>query len=255
MAMKNEQIKKGIFLLPSLLSCMNIFCGFYAIIAAFNHKFYHAAIAIILSIFFDILDGRVARLTNTTSDFGLQLDSLADTVSFCVAPGVLSFVWVLTPFGRIGWMAAFLFVICGVLRLARFNSQSALVRANCFIGLPTPAAAGFIASLIIITEGVFSLDKIHPFVLVFVVYLLAFLMVSNIKYQNFKSIELHKKKPFSMLVFTVLAIYIIATVPQIMLFLMATLYIFSGPFERFILPKKLSSVNSQEAGEIKKVTK
>ncbi|MBI5184404.1 MAG: CDP-diacylglycerol--serine O-phosphatidyltransferase [Nitrospinae bacterium] len=248
--MDNVNIKKGVFLLPSLLSCMNIFCGFYAIIASFNHKYYHAAIAILLAIFFDILDGRVARMTNTTSEFGLQLDSLADTVSFCIAPGVLSYVWVLTPFGRIGWMAAFLYVICGILRLARFNVQSLLVRGKYFIGLPTPAAAGFIASLIIFMRDVFSFGKIHPIVLVITVYLLAFLMVSKIKYQNFKQLDLREKKPFSLLVFAVLAIYITATVPQIMFFLFACAYILSGPVERFAFSKKSKdALPLQEAGK------
>lgn len=245
--MKSIHIKRGVFLLPSLLTCLNIFCGFYAIISSFNHKYYHASVAIILAIFFDILDGRVARMTNTTSDFGLQLDSLADAVSFCVAPGVLSYVWVLTPFGRIGWMAAFLYVICGILRLARFNSQTSLVRSKYFIGLPTPAAAGFIASLIIFMRDVFSFGTIHPFALVFAVYLLAFLMVSKVKYQNFKNLDLREKKPFSILVFSVLAIYIIATVPQIMVFFFSCAYILSGPVERFFMPKKSKEAPIQEA--------
>lgn len=251
--MKKERVKKGIFLIPSLLSCLNVFCGFYAIVASFNHEYYHAAIAIIISIVFDILDGRVARLTNTTSEFGLQLDSLADAVSFCIAPAVLSYVWVLTPFGRVGWMAAFLFVICGVLRLARFNSQLALVREKCFIGLPTPAAAGFIAALIIVAEDVFFINKIHPFALVFVVYLMAFLMVSNIKYPNFKSVDLREKKPFNILVFVVLGIYIIATVPQIMIFILACIYIISGPIERLPFPKRWKKSTIEETSDAKKV--
>ncbi len=251
--MTKDRVKKGIFIIPSLLSCLNVFCGFYAIIASFNHKYYLAAIAIVLSIVFDILDGRIARMTNTTSEFGLQLDSLADTVSFCIAPAVLSYTWVLTPFGRIGWMAAFLFVICGVLRLARFNSQASLVREKCFIGLPTPAAAGFIASLIIVTEDVLSIDKIHPFALVFVVYLMAFLMVSNIKYSNFKSVDFREKKPFNILIFVVLGIYIIATVPQIMIFLLACVYILSGPFERLFFSKRAIKTASKETGKEKKI--
>ena len=252
--MKREDVKKGIFLLPSLLSCLNIFCGFYAVIASFNGKFYQAAIAIVLSICFDMLDGRVARMTNTTSEFGLQLDSLADAISFCLAPAVLSYLWVLTPFGRVGWMAAFLFLICGVLRLARFNCQTGLVRSKGFIGLPTPAAAGFIATLAIFTDDIFAVERIHPFILVFVVFLLAFLMVSNIKYENFKSVDLREKKPFSILVFVVLAIYIIATIPQIMLFFLACVYVSSGlagsffPWKKF---RKEVTKEAEDAGSIK----
>jgi len=238
-------IKKGVFLIPCMLTCMNIFCGFYAIIASFGHQYYPAAIAIILAMFFDVLDGRVARMTHTTSEIGLQLDSLADAVSFCIAPAVLSYVWALTPFGRIGWMAAFLFVICGILRLARFNLQTSPSRSRYFIGLPTPAAAGFIATLIIVTTDILSMKKIPPLVLVFAVYLLAFLMISNIKYRNFKDVDLREKRPFGILVFVVLTIYVIETVPQIMLFLCALTYTLSGPMGKF-LPSKRARKSAQE---------
>lgn len=232
------KLKKGIFIVPSLLTTCNIFCGFYAIVAAINGHFYEAAVAIIIAGFFDMLDGRVARLMNSASEFGVQLDSLADIVSFGVAPSVLIYIWVLKPFGRLGWMAAFLFVICGVMRLARYNAQTDFARSSHFLGLPIPAGAGFIATTVIITKDIFSIEKLEPTVIVGVVYLLAFLMVSNIKYRNFKNLDFKDKKPFGIFLFSVLIIYIIATIPQIALFLMAVVYVLSGPFEKFF-PKKV----------------
>ncbi|MEE9499158.1 MAG: CDP-diacylglycerol--serine O-phosphatidyltransferase, partial [Nitrospinaceae bacterium] len=113
--------KKGIYILPSLFTTGNVFCGFYAFISVMNEKFFVAGAAIVVAIIFDALDGRVARLTKTTSAFGVQYDSLADVISFGMAPALLAYAWVLQPFGRLGWMAAFLFLLCGALRLARFN--------------------------------------------------------------------------------------------------------------------------------------
>lgn len=241
------KFKKGIFIVPSLLTICNVFCGFYAIVAAVNGRFYEAAVAIIIAGFFDILDGRVARIMNSTSEFGVQLDSLADIVSFGLAPSILIYVWVLKPFERLGWMAAFLFLLCGVLRLARYNSQQAkFVKSNYFIGLPIPAAAGLIATTVIVTKDIFSVDKLEPIAIVGVAYLLAFLMVSNIRYRNFKNLDLKDKKPFRIFLFSVLIIYIIATIPQITLFLMAVVYILSGPFERVFASKIFKSAHTLE---------
>ena len=155
--------------------------------------------------------------------------------------------WEPKPLRWLTRMAAFLFLICGVLRLARFNCQTGLVRSKGFIGLPTPAAAGFIATLVIFTDDIFAVERIHPFILVFVVFLLAFLMVSNIKYENFKSVDLREKKPFSILVFVVLAIYIIATIPQIMLFFLACVYVSSGLVGSFFPWKKFKKEVAKEA--------
>ncbi len=240
------KLKKGIFIVPSLLTTCNVFCGFYAIVAAINGHFYEAAVAIIIAGFFDMLDGRVARLMNSTSDFGFQLDSLADIVSFGLAPSILIYIWVLKPFGRLGWMAAFLFVICGVMRLARFNTQNQFAKSDYFLGLPIPAGAGLIAMTVIITKDIFSIEKLEPIIIVGMVYLLAFLMVSNIKYRNFKNLDLRDKKPFGIFLFIVLTIYIIATIPQVALFLMAVVYVLSGPFEKFFSKKIFQSVRSLE---------
>ncbi len=238
------KIKKGIYLIPSLLTTANVFCGFYAIVAIINDQFYRAAVAIIIAAIFDGLDGRISRLTDSDSDFGLEYDSLADLISFGIAPALLTYVWVLKPFGRIGWMAAFLFVICGALRLARYNTKSSIIRDYHFRGLPIPAAGGVIASIVIMmimTKDILSIEKIEPLIMVIIVYLLAFLMVSNIRYRSLKELELKKRRPFNILVFSVLFIYIIATIPEIMIFLITVLYALSGPVESIFFSRRSKS--------------
>lgn len=226
-----HQFRKGIFLLPSLITTFSFFCGFYALIAVFNGHYYRAAIAIIIAAMFDFMDGRVARATNSTSKFGMHYDSLTDLMSFGIAPGFLVYSWVLQPYGRLGWMAAFLYVICGALRLARFNAAEERGEADSrfFIGLPIPAAAGFIASMVIFSKDFLLVEKLHPLILLFTVYMLAFLMVSNIRYISFKTLELKKRKPFNILIFMILTIYIVAFLPELMLFILAVSYAFSGP--------------------------
>jgi len=226
-----QKLRKGVFLLPSLITTLGFFCGFYALIAVFKGDYYNAAWAIILAGFLDFLDGKVARLTNTTSKFGMEYDSLSDLMSFGIAPGFLVYSWVLQPYGRLGWMAAFLYVICGALRLARFNAVqiSGTADNRYFIGLPIPAAAGFIASLVIMTKDFLAVESLHPLILIISVYMLAFLMVSNIKYASFKTFNLRKRKPFEILVFMILAVYIIAFMPELTLFLIAFTYAMSGP--------------------------
>ncbi len=153
--------RKGIHILPSLFTTGNVFCGFYSFIAALNDKYFLAAWAIVLAIIFDVLDGRIARMTKTTSAFGMQYDSLADVISFGMAPAFLCYAWVLKPFGRIGWMAAFLYLLCAALRLARFNTTKPDIEGQYFIGLATPAAAAVIASIIIAFEDLFG-SRVHP---------------------------------------------------------------------------------------------
>src|SRR3990167_6074066 len=143
-------IKKGIFLLPNLITSASLFGGFYSIIASLDGEFNKAAIAIIVSAVLDGLDGRIARLTRSTSKFGVEYDSLADLVAFGLAPGILIFTWALRPFGKYGWLAAFLYVVCGALRLARFNVQITTIESKRFNGLPIPAAAAMVASTVLL---------------------------------------------------------------------------------------------------------
>lgn len=229
MKVNRVQLKKGIYILPSLLTTCGVFCGFYAFIATMEDKFDVAAIAILIAMVFDGLDGRVARLTKTSSAFGVQYDSLADVISFGMAPAFLTYAWVLKPFGHLGWMAAFLYLLCGALRLARFNVTKPDLLGNNFLGLPIPAAAAVIASIIIAFEDLF-LTKLDPIIMVGVVYCLAFLMVSNLKYPAFKQLEFKKRVPFTRFLFVVLVLYAFATVPKIALFIITGLYLLSGPF-------------------------
>lgn len=220
--------KKGIYILPSLFTTGNVFCGFYAFIAVLNEKFFIAAVAIVVAIIFDALDGRVARLTKTTSEFGVQYDSLADVISFGMAPALLAYAWVLKPFGRLGWLAAFLFLLCGALRLARFNVTKPDKTGDNFIGLPIPAAAAVIASIIIAFEDLFH-SRLDPMIMVAVVYLLAFLMVSNIKYPAFKKFEFKKRVAFTRFMFVILFIFVLATIPREALFILSFVYALAGP--------------------------
>jgi CDP-diacylglycerol--serine O-phosphatidyltransferase len=234
------QPKKGIHILPSLFTTGNVFCGFYSMVAVLNEDYYFAAWAIAIGMIFDGLDGRIARLTKTTSAFGEQYDSLADIITFGMAPAFLAYAWVLKPFGRLGWMAAFLFLLCAALRLARFNVTKPEIRSEYFIGLSSPAAAIVIASIVIAFEDLFA-TRINPFIMVMVVYALAFLMVSNIKYPAFKKFDFRKRVVFSRFLFVVLFLYVLATIPRVALFVLGITYAVIGPISLFMTNKKLES--------------
>ena len=238
------QRKKGIHILPSLFTTGNVFCGFYAFIAVLNEQFYFAAWAIVAGMIFDGLDGRIARLTKTTSAFGEQYDSLADIITFGMAPAFLAYSWVLKPFGRLGWMAAFLFLLCATLRLARFNVTNPEIRSKHFIGLPSPASAVVIASIVIAFEDLFA-TRMNPFIMVMVVYALAFLMVSNIKYPAFKQFDFKKRVVFSRFLFVILFIYVLATIPRVALFILGITYAIIGPIGLLLKNKKLAAESSE----------
>ncbi len=222
-------MRKGVYILPNLFTTGNLFCGFWAIISVFQEKFYYAAVAILLAAVFDILDGKVARLSGATSKFGVQYDSLADLVSFGVAPAFLAFSWALRPYGRFGWLAAFLFVVCGALRLARFNVMSASGETKYFKGLPIPAAATMIALTILLYLRLIETGWVKDIVILVMIYILAFLMVSNIRYFSFKELNLARRKPFSLFMFIILTMIVIVYEPVIVLFTSIVVYIFSGP--------------------------
>ena len=238
------QRKKGIHILPSLFTTGNVFCGFYAFVAVLNEQFYFAAWAIVAGMIFDGLDGRIARLTKTTSAFGEQYDSLADIITFGMAPALLAYSWVLKPFGRLGWMAAFLFLLCAALRLARFNVTKPEIRSEHFIGLPSPASAVVIASIVIAFEDLFA-TRMNPFIMVMVVYALAFLMVSNIKYPAFKQFDFKKRVVFSRFLFVILFIYVLATIPRVALFILGVTYAIIGPIGLLLKNKKLEAESSK----------
>lgn len=228
---EKERLKKGIYILPNIFTTLNIFCGFYAIVAAIDGKYTAGAISILIAGIFDSLDGKIARATRTSSRFGVEYDSLADLVSFGMAPAVMMYMWALRPMGRIGWLAAFLFMVCGALRLARFNTQSDSMSGEYFQGLPIPAAAGMTAVSALFFQAMGIPGDAFPAVIMVMLYTLAFLMVSSIRYHSFKKKpELFKKMNFNALVIVVLGLIFIAAQPSVALFSMAVLYTLSGPF-------------------------
>lgn len=224
-----ESMRKGIYILPNLFTTGSLFAGFYSMVATMGGDYRTAAIWILVSSVFDGLDGKVARATGTTSQFGVEYDSLADLVAFGVAPGLLMFSWALKPFGRLGWLAAFLFVVCGALRLARFNVQVNTVESKRFIGLPIPAAASMVSATVIFFYHFGWPSSYKKLAILILIYCLAFLMVSSVKYYSFKDPELIKRQPFGFLVLAVLLIIIIAAEPAVMMFVFFICYILSGP--------------------------
>jgi CDP-diacylglycerol--serine O-phosphatidyltransferase len=208
-------------------------------VSGINGDYRTAAIWILVSAVFDGLDGKVARVTGTTSKFGVEYDSLADLVAFGVAPGLLMYLWALKPFGRLGWLAAFLFVVCGALRLARFNVQVDTVESKRFIGLPIPAAASMVSATILFFHHMGWPSSYKKLAILILIYLLAFLMVSNFKYYSFKDPEVIKKQPFGFLVLLVLLLIVIAAEPAIMMFALFCCYLLSGPITFLVsLPRR-----------------
>lgn len=229
---------KGVYLLPNLFTTGALFSGFYAVVASMNGQFEAAAMAIFVSMLFDGLDGRVARMTNTQSPFGAEYDSLADMVSFGVAPAIVAFTWALDDLGKLGWFAAFLYVAGTALRLARFNTQIGSVDKRYFVGLPSPAAAAAVAGLIWMST-VFEIepDDISYLVALYVA-LAGVLMVSNVLYYSFKDVDLKGKVPFLILSAIVLGIAVISISPALFLWLLVVVYACSGPFLWVVRRKK-----------------
>ncbi len=235
---RKKKKKAGIYVLPSLFTTGNLLAGFYALLSCYNGYSYRAAVAILVAILLDIMDGKVARITRTASEFGKEYDSLADFISFGVAPAAMLYVWALKPYGRVGWLAALLFVICSALRLARFNVMSRKNPDGDFIGLPAPAAAGVVASTVILDEGIMLTVSSMPLVLALMAYFLAFLMVSNLRYRSFKRVNIRKRHPFNLIVGLSLGVIVFVVIPQIAVFIMMTCYTLSSPFERLLQAKR-----------------
>ena len=241
-------MKKGIYILPNLFTTASLFCGFYSIIASFKGDFIPAAITILIAVVFDGLDGRIARLTNTTSKFGAEYDSLADAIAFGVAPSLLAYNWAMSLYGKWGWLVAFLFVLCGALRLARYNIQIGLIESTVFNGLPIPAAASVVATMVIFfhSDYVGVEGKVHdPFILMFVV-ILSLLMVSNIKYYSFKDIKLLTRKPFTIFFVSVILLILTVAEHELMFFVLMLGYALSGPIWWLV---KISLQERQKAKE------
>jgi len=220
--------RKGIYILPNLFTLAALFGGFYAIVMAMNGRFDLAAIGVFCAMVLDSLDGRVARMTNTQSAFGEQMDSLSDMVSFGAAPALIAYEWALKGLGRWGWVAAFVYCACAALRLARFNVNTAVVDKRYFQGLPSPAAAALVTGFIwIMTE--FGVAPGQVAWLMFVLALYAGLtMVSNVPFYSFKDVRMKKSVPFVVLVLIALGIAVITIDPASVLFGVFVLYGLSG---------------------------
>ncbi len=220
--------RRGIYLLPNLFTTACLFSGFFAIVSAINGKFEIAAMAIFIAMVLDGLDGRVARLTNTQSDFGAQYDSLADMISFGLAPALVVYLWALSGLGKLGWLVAFIYVAGGALRLARFNTQVGVADKRYFQGLASPAAAAVVAGMVWVAQDM-GWEAQALAVPAFVLTLAAgLLMVSNVRYRSFKDIDLKGKVPFFTILVVVLIFVSIAVDPPLVLFLVFLSYAASG---------------------------
>lgn len=228
--MENSSPSNRLYVVPCMLTICSLFSGFYSMVSSINGHFFAAAVAIMVAAVFDGLDGRVARMTHSTSVFGMELDSLCDMVAFGVAPALLAYLWALTPYGRYGWLAAFLYVAATALRLARFNSQSVASPSHDFTGLPCPAAAGLIATAVMFSSDVFNTtDTVKHISILLLVYLLSYLMISTHRYLSFKHMDIPKEKRFQLIIGLILMLALLASDPPKTLFPVLFLYICSGP--------------------------
>jgi len=221
--------RRAIYLLPNLFTTAALFAGFYAVVSAMHDFFAQAAVAIIVAQILDGFDGRIARSIQAESDFGAQYDSMSDLVAFGVAPALVALSWSLSSLGKLGWMAAFVYLACAALRLARFNTQIGVVDRKYFLGLASPPAAALIASLVwVCTEAGIDSSSIAVIGAIIVVST-GLLMVSNIPYHSFKSIDVKERIPFIVLLAIIFAFAVIFIDPARTIFTMAVVYVFSGP--------------------------
>ncbi len=240
--------RRGIYLLPNSITTAALFCGFFAIVMAMNLRFDYASIAIFVAMVLDFLDGRVARMTNTQSEFGAQYDSLSDMVSFGAAPALVVYEWSLRGMGKLGWLAAFVYCAGGALRLARFNTNIAVVDKRYFQGMPSPAAAALVAGLVWIMDDMGFAGSDFSW-LAWVITLYAGLtMVSNVPFYSFKTINLRKPIPFIFAFVIVLVLVVISSAPAQVLFGVFVLYGLSGfvvYFWRLFKGKPVSIVQTE----------
>ncbi|MEM1243569.1 MAG: CDP-diacylglycerol--serine O-phosphatidyltransferase [Pseudomonadota bacterium] len=222
------QRHRGIYLLPNLLTMIGLFAGFYAVVAAFKHQYAYAAMAIFIATIMDFLDGRIARLTKTQTEFGSQFDSLADMLSFGVAPALIMYAWVLHPLGKAGWLVAFFYTAAVALRLARFNTQVKVVDKRYFQGLACPAAACLLASMLWLLKD-YNISGLGASSVALVTLFAGLLMVSNIRYRSFKEIRFADRIRFVYLLILVLVFMLISVNPPVVLFLGFASYALSGP--------------------------
>lgn len=264
-----SEVKRKVYILPNLFTSANLLFGFYAIVFALRttineqYKYSTCVYFIFLAAIFDMMDGRVARKTNSASKFGVEYDSLSDLVSFGVAPALTIYLWLFQSLGRLGWVICFLYVACAALRLARFNVQSASVESKHFQGMPVPMAAMALCGMLLLGKGknvstfdVPHLGELHAVILI-AMFLLSLLMVSNFPYRNTKSLSLRRKLPFYTLPFMIIGIVIWAINPLWIMFALGFTYVLSGPVEYSIrkimnkpLPPPTPKVKKPDAQDV-----
>lgn len=234
--------RKSVYILPNLFTTASLFSGFMGMIWAAEGNFEMCAMAILFSALMDGLDGKVARLTNTASEFGVQYDSLADLAAFCVVPAFMVYQWHLHQYGRLGIAVAFLFTACGALRLARFNVSTAVTPKKFFIGLPTPAGGCTLATMVFFAPYLpESMAHIFPAFVLGMTFISSFLMVSRVRYASFKEYGFLKAHPFSSMVSAILLFVLIISEPKLLGFVVFAGYIISGPIYTFLFLSRRSS--------------
>ena len=250
--------RRGIYLLPNMLTLGALFSGFYAVIAGMSGDFNEAGWAILIAGVLDGLDGRIARLTNTQSAFGAQFDSLSDMVSFGVAPSLIMFSWAFEPLGRVGWAASFIYMSCAALRLARFNVQLGTVDKRFFVGLQSPLAAAVITFLpwVGYKYGLEITPMVASWAAVLTVFI-GFLMISNYKYISFKELQFKGTVPYIVFVLVVIMLVVVAQNPHEVLLAMAIAYALSGPIiwayrKQFTKPAEAKVATSKKTASVLK---
>lgn len=242
--------KRIIPLLPNLITTGNIFAGFYSIIHSINGDFRKAAWAIVIGGVFDLFDGRIARMTNSQSEFGVQYDSLSDFCTFGFAPALLAYFWALEPYGRVGWLGAFLFVACAALRLARFNVQGATEEKEYFQGIPSPGAAAVVLVTVLFHQEFWTGQHLTyvPAQIFFMalVYFTALLMVSGVRFRSFKTFKFRGIRPFQALVLGALIITMVAYSPEVCLFVLGYTYFAAGIIETLFVSRKKSILPDED---------
>jgi CDP-diacylglycerol--serine O-phosphatidyltransferase len=228
-------MKKGIYILPNSLTLCGMFFGFFSILSSIKGNYVHAAWSVIIADVFDGLDGWVARLTHSTTKFGIELDSLSDLVAFGVAPAILVYNWAVAPFGRIGFAVVFLFTACGALRLARYNVQMGSTEFKSFTGMPIPGAAAIVATLVIFYHEISEVMPGRNYLILLLSVFLAVFMVSTLRFHGAKEIDFSKRKPFWILVIIVVVFTMVIVHPAIALFIFAMIYLIGGIIENIIL--------------------
>lgn len=238
--------RRGIYLLPNMMTLGALFSGFYAIIAGMSGNFNEAGWAILIAGILDGLDGRIARLTNTESAFGAQFDSLSDMVSFGVAPALIMFSWAFAPLGRVGWAASFIYMSCAALRLARFNVQLGTVDKRFFVGLQSPLAAGVVTFLpwVGYKYGL-EVTPLVAYLCAILTVFIGFLMISNYNYSSFKELQFKGTVPYMVFVLVVIMLVVVAQSPHEVLLTMAVVYALSGPI-MWIYKKRPAKATSPE---------